>query len=830
MNQDGRGTGEKTRRSWLYFSDRPVGLEKDDLWQNSIVRQQIEDIAQRMVAPLDEEERKGVSDAITFAVHGGWGSGKSSFLRMIKENAQELAAEQDKEGCVKFCDYVASSYINIDVDVRTTLAMQVLTVLAGSRAAAIELFGRVAGAVGPDPYQKGLQERKDLHELAEYLAQLVDFPDFLEQELVSAKTCHTGEPGVPRVMVVLIDDLDRCPVELVSAILDATQQWGTVPNLFFILAIDQRVLIEAVKRRETQEPDPDYALEKYVQHIVTVPELDDVRLKNYVLSLLRDYDDEVSRAISENVVFLQTGLRIKTPRAVKRCLNTIRPDIQAALAARDKATEKTDLAPQQIIKERVLQYSWREFYEKYFRPAIKDPERYPGSKEAWKELEGACSAFVYEDNYDMGLLKYRAERIGKEKYHDDSLPIQIDRTLASFLALEPYWYYHPPQGVIAKIYDKRAEETSQGITDVDTTFSIPATFEESAFDLEDVLKEPATEGVDRAFMQIYTANRAARNRNDRSASLEHALEAYKLVQENFEQIPSHRADEVGNLAFEAERLKSYDFADALFQLALKMKPDHPNNMQGYVSFIADTERRERYDLALELLERLGTPQFASFKPQRRLRLQAQMAELVGEPMGITNEMLQRIISWVEAEPTDFSVYGQAMLIAKQARNSQLMRDLTTKTLPHATSAQYVYRRARGLADMLAGMREEPEMQEEAMEIYRRFLLHPEWIEPGDLPDVQHNYATLLYTHDYDEEAGRLWYEAYKQEPDDDSIRNAYSSYLVRAKRPDLAEKVFQGEPLPELVLQQQDKALPAQFSDAEYINEMLELLERLAAK
>ena len=81
-----------------------------------------------------------------------------------------------------------------------------------------------------------------------------------------------------------------------------------------------------------------------------------------------------------------------------------------------------------------------------------------------------------------------------------------------------------------------------------------------------------------------------------------------------------------------------------------------------------------------------------------------------------------------------------------------------------------------------------------------------------------------------EEAGKLWYEAYEQEPDDGNIRTVYSSYLIRAERSDLADKVLQGEPLPEMVLQQQEKALPAQFSDTEYINEIFELLERLAAQ
>ena len=115
---------------------------------------------------------------------------------------------------------------------------------------------------------------------------------------------------------------------------------------------------------------------------------------------------------------------------------------------------------------------------------------------------------------------------------------------------------------------------------------------------------------------------------------------------------------------------------------------------------------------------------------------------------------------------------------------------------------------RGLADSLAESEEERH-EREAMEIYRQF--QEEGVERSEA-DYLHNYATLLYKHDYDDVAGRYWHRAYGMKPTDPSIRSAYSLYLLRAGRPDLAEQVSQGGKIPEEpLLQPPNKVMPERF-------------------
>ena len=187
--------------------------------------------------------------------------------------------------------------------------------MAGSTVAG-DLPIEMAAAWSSDP--RGLQPYVNLQLAAAYLSRLANFPTLLNDELTGHGKIKPFGEGKPGVLVVMIDDLDRCPYPVVYEILRITQQWGSVQNLFFVLAINQKVLARAISEGAPDQikGDPDYAVEKYVQHTVTVENLDPDRLRAYVRRLLDGYynDFETSRVIADNVAYLETRLRYKTPR------------------------------------------------------------------------------------------------------------------------------------------------------------------------------------------------------------------------------------------------------------------------------------------------------------------------------------------------------------------------------------------------------------------------------------------------------------------------------------------------------------------------------------
>ena len=113
-----------------------------------------------------------------------------------------------------------------------------------------------------------INEHLDL--ICKRLASQTGFDDLISAELGGA----VDHPGERKVMVVVVDDLDRCSPTFVHSVLETVQQWSDVENLFFFLAVDRDVLSEAIRQRTVPNAvTSDVALEKYVQLSIEIPEL-----------------------------------------------------------------------------------------------------------------------------------------------------------------------------------------------------------------------------------------------------------------------------------------------------------------------------------------------------------------------------------------------------------------------------------------------------------------------------------------------------------------------------------------------------------------------------
>ncbi|OUC16260.1 MAG: hypothetical protein B0A82_02685 [Alkalinema sp. CACIAM 70d] len=849
----------------LFLSDQPVEIQRDFLWgirrdspiTNDDIVEQIGTIAQRLVDPLIDKEiyPDHLSDSMTFAVLGHWGSGKSSFLRMLKNRVEEIAERNfgtNFRQRIGFCEFIAPSYVTSVnsteeiADIRTALTMRVLMTfysknaeynLEESRSLAYQAFKKATsistsqndqfnetkelkknGEDSEDDQNNKYREAGGLLDIAKKLAQFIDFPDFLANELNGK-----GESGLqdPTIMIVIIDELDRAP-HLIPSILSIIQQWSKVKNLFFIISVNREVLLEGVQKSPVKlfQEKPEYALEKYVQHIVEIPDLAEETLKIYIKQLLKEsiQYDPVAQILSDDtsLLLLEKGLKNKTPRAAKRYLNAIIPCIRVQLDPIQKAKISKNISSpsnepatvsqpalsadnreiQLIIKEQILKYSWSQFARDFFD----HPSR------AWQELETACSEYVVNAKSDK---KFGSEKLKKElerikHLHDnetflDHFP-NDDRSLIVYLAEKPLW-------------------TEEG----------GGKDKSSSAQLGNINFVPQ-ENVDEKFMRTYVSSSAASMRNEASETFKAIQEAYQVAKDyTTNGLPTHRADEVGNLALRAESLRANDFADSLYQLALQMKPEHPQNMQNYVSFIGDTVRKERFSIAEDLLTQLEV-KYPDFKPGRTLSLKAQIANLTNKSFSLTEDQIHDIFESVVQNPRDASAFAAGLrLLGQVARDYSAMKQFAIQAVDSLETAADVYSRIRYFADLASS---EDTAQKDAMEIYRRLLANTKYIvDPDDVADVQHNYANSLYRADYDDEAGKLWYEAYQTKPQDTNIRNAYASYLLRANRPDVAQQVNASQPisekLSERLLQPVNQIMPDRFSDAEFIHVWFEKLDTL---
>ncbi len=789
----------------IFLNDVPVATIADNkLWApDSSVMQEVHAVAN---AILTEDGR------LTFAVHGAWGAGKTSFLKMVQYVVTEQMQPQD----VIFCWYEASAYQGVDTP-ETTIALRIWNVLGGEESQkrfAQEAYDGLAkymqGILADDFVVSDEKERVKPYQLLQVLArrtgQLADFPRLLQEVLVAG-----GPDNLPKKLVLVVDDLDRCRSDFIGRVLDVLQRLSSVKNLFIILGVDREVLLAAIKERYQEVlsvRDEHLALEKYIQYAIDLPEPTSEELAKYIQRCLfvegsgEEIDKRVLETILGNEAYFVAGVRTKTPRTIKRSINAIIPTLRIrlgqSLVSKAISSEKDDQAGEKsqqlseeglqlIIKEQLLAYNWRDFYQLHFKMAYQDPN----AREFFRQLEGICGA-LYSEKRELtpeeqrdrrAMFELRLDRMKRREF-PEAIKLDIPDELAKLLAMSPQWFYG------RKTYGPR--------TDRETDF------------VEQLAAITVGENLDDEFLKLYLQSEQADAVGDAKTSAQAAAKAYDLVRRNKSKFGKDISPRLGNLGVNAEKYKAQELAEAIFRLALEID-EHSGVLQQFASYILDN-RPDLYDEADAILKKLQTGQHASHKPWRTLQLLIQLRAQTGQE--IDEDLIQHLTEAAEGE-ADVGQLGTILDALVRAGRLELSVKLFSISVERFPSRNARYTLQRIVADALA---RQPTIEGEliAMDLYRQILANPKTMDSGDEPHVMHNYATLLYKHDYDDEAGCLWYTAYQNYPSarmDSSIRRAYSMYLLRTDRKDLAQKVIEGEPIDAMVLIPAKKSLPERFSD-----------------
>ncbi len=378
------------------FADRPVGDAEDQIWFVSPkdrtsprpLREQLEQVAATIVAPL--APGASPSPSLTVAIHGACGSGKSSALNVLWDLALakaralgEGAAGEAIAARLVRCSFVSPQWHKPDLDARTTLVAAMLVSLAGSEAKVVSSLIVPTGSISSeikeaseprDPQGRRLWASETLNKIAAAVAKQRDVDDLLRSWLDGneGKEAQGGKEREPRVLAMLIDDLDRCELPFAYDVLNELQELGTLDNFFFVVAASPETVRRAVAARVPgREGDPqaiERELAKLVQHTVSVPPVDVDGMRALLEHLLVDKlaggsADPVAAAIVESAPLLLLGLAEATPRALKRCLNFLVARLGEGAAERATAPEL-----RVRIKRLLLEYTWPDFYRGWFEP------------------------------------------------------------------------------------------------------------------------------------------------------------------------------------------------------------------------------------------------------------------------------------------------------------------------------------------------------------------------------------------------------------------------------------------------------------------------------
>ncbi|MEV0370470.1 P-loop NTPase fold protein [Streptomyces sp. NPDC050636] len=345
---DGAGAARTPYSPFALLNDEPVAEPGADLLGAGRAACQLAGllVASRQSTPF------------TLAVDAGWGMGKSSLMRLVDAelaqapevhtvwyNAWTSTGADALEGLIKsvlmrFDRRVLRRGLQRVSERRALLrfARALTTVAAGPLG--------VAGLV--DELWKSLSINSQArNEMRGAIGELVQ------------EWSETTEFRPRRLLVVFIDDLDRCSEETVLAVCEAVKVYLDVPGLAFVVGCDRSALGPNGLLRDLS-PAGSAFMEKIFQTSYRIPAPDGQGVKDYIRWCARTAG--VEALLDEALVDLLAERSGRNPRRIKRLMNGF--VLEATLNPVWR-----DFGPGAVIRTLLLQYFYPDFYRMMTGPS-----------------------------------------------------------------------------------------------------------------------------------------------------------------------------------------------------------------------------------------------------------------------------------------------------------------------------------------------------------------------------------------------------------------------------------------------------------------------------
>ena len=329
---------------------------------------------------------------LTIGIHGRWGSGKTSLMRMVEKR---FRGRED----VKTIWFNAWAYG--DEPIGLALLQQILIEFQKEEKLTVKgmrLLGNI-GKLGTDAVLRKtttitLKEAENLFENS------IGIKSTLRQDFEAAID-ECLKDGAR--LVVFIDDLDRCLPEKTIEILEVMKLFLDVPKCIFVIGVEKEVIEKGIEvRYKSKEQELPISGQDYIEKIIQIP---------FVLPPIREEDMATfieNLGIGERekgyvkIVAKGTGCN---PRKVKMFLNVLR--IRRAIAERTGGEIKPDLS----AKLFVFEYVFPEFYKDVVKYKHQDIlcklerlARGDSDEKLEEELENSELLRKYHKNEDLSHL------------------------------------------------------------------------------------------------------------------------------------------------------------------------------------------------------------------------------------------------------------------------------------------------------------------------------------------------------------------------------------------------------------------------------------------
>ncbi|GLJ87873.1 P-loop NTPase fold protein [Streptomyces poonensis] len=329
------------RMDFSLLNDEPVAASEGDVLGSGR--------AAREIAKLLHDSR--TATPFTLAVDAGWGMGKSSLMRLVEA---EVAQQRDVEvvwynawtstGGDALEGLIKSVLMSFDRRAlrralhRLSERRTLLTAIGATLGVVLAPFG-VAGLV--DRFWQALSvDARSRNDMRDALRDL-------------ATEWAESAPYEPRrLLVVFIDDLDRCSEETVLAVCEAVKVYLDIPGLAFVIGCDRSALGPSGLLRDLG-PTGSAFMEKIFQTSYRLPAPGGDEVQAYVRHCAER--SGLRELLDDDLVKLIADRSARNPRRIKRLINGF--GLECSLNPVWARFE-----PEAVIRTLLLQYLYGDFY------------------------------------------------------------------------------------------------------------------------------------------------------------------------------------------------------------------------------------------------------------------------------------------------------------------------------------------------------------------------------------------------------------------------------------------------------------------------------------
>jgi KAP family P-loop domain len=281
----------------------PFEIDKEDPFAHDKIGRQ--PLADRITRVLEQS-----GDAMVLAIDGGWGTGKSTFARMLKAHLEGRAFKTTYIDAFAV-DYVEDAFIPILARLQTLIqdekdildksedflkkAARVTSVLLGKLGSAAvnmsvqAIMLSMTGTPMPGLEKIGEKASEVWDELAarRINAFLQEEKSIQDYKLALAAIALAYYEKWKKPLVILIDELDRCRPDFAVQFLERIKHFFEVPHLAFILIINREQLEKTIRGCYGADLDAHTYLQKFITVNFHIDPIDPPKSNDFFSEILR---------------------------------------------------------------------------------------------------------------------------------------------------------------------------------------------------------------------------------------------------------------------------------------------------------------------------------------------------------------------------------------------------------------------------------------------------------------------------------------------------------------------------------------------------------------